>query len=40
MIFQEVDLESLERRLLVEREQAGTAFVGQLVFGAWARRPE
>lgn len=35
----EVDVETLERRLIEERERAGTSYVGQLVFGAWARRP-
>jgi SAM-dependent methyltransferase len=36
---EEVDIETLEMRLIEERQQAGTSYVGQVVFGAWARRP-
>lgn len=36
---QEVDVETLERRLVAERQTAGTSYVNLLVFGAWARRP-
>jgi ubiquinone/menaquinone biosynthesis C-methylase UbiE len=35
----EVEVETLERRLLEEQTKAGTVYVGQVVFGAWARRP-
>jgi SAM-dependent methyltransferase len=35
---QEVDVETLERRLVEERQKAGTSYVGHLVFGAWAHR--
>jgi SAM-dependent methyltransferase len=37
---QEVDVDTLERRLLEELEKAGTTYIGEMVFGAWARRPE
>ena len=36
---QEVDVETLERRLIEEREKAATAYIGGMVFGAWAHRP-
>jgi len=35
----EVDLETLEERLVEERQKVGTAYLGQVVFGAWAHRP-
>ena len=35
----EVDVDTLEQRLLAERRTANTAYVGQVAFGAWARRP-
>jgi SAM-dependent methyltransferase len=33
---QQVDVETLEQRLLDERAQAGATYIGELVFGAWA----
>jgi hypothetical protein len=36
---EEVDVDTLDRRLATEREQAGATYVGELVFGAWARKP-
>lgn len=35
----EVDVDTLEQRLIAERQNANTAYLGQMVFGAWARRP-
>ena len=35
----DVDVETLERRLVEERQKAGTSYIGQVVFGAWAHRP-
>jgi ubiquinone/menaquinone biosynthesis C-methylase UbiE len=35
----EVDVETLEMRLLEERQKASSTYVGNIVFGAWARRP-
>lgn len=35
----EVDVDTLEQRLIAERVAANTAYIGQVVFGAWARRP-
>jgi len=35
----DVDVETLEERLVEERRKVGTAYLGQVVFGAWARRP-
>lgn len=34
----EVDVDTLEERLLAERRTANSTYVGMLVFGAWARR--
>lgn len=36
---EEVDVESLEMRLLEERRKVRGVYVGHVVFGAWARRP-
>lgn len=35
----EVDIESLERRLDHERAASGATYVGDTMFGAWARKP-
>lgn len=35
----EIDIETLESRLLEEREKAKTTYIGELIFGAWARKP-
>jgi 2-polyprenyl-3-methyl-5-hydroxy-6-metoxy-1,4-benzoquinol methylase len=35
----EVDVETLEERLLEERKKAGTAYLGHVMFGAWGHRP-
>jgi ubiquinone/menaquinone biosynthesis C-methylase UbiE len=35
----EVDVETLEMRLLEERQKASSTYVGNVVFGAWARLP-
>lgn len=37
---EEIDVETLDRRLQEERETTGASFIGELVFGAWARKPE
>lgn len=36
---QEVDVETLENRLVEERQKTGASYVGQVVFAAWAHRP-
>ena len=36
----EVDVDTLEMRLAEELEKAGATYIGEMVFGAWARRPE
>lgn len=35
----EIDVDTLDRRLLEERERASATYVGDMVFGAWARKP-
>lgn len=35
----ELDIDTLERRLMDERRKAGVASIWELVFGAWARKP-
>jgi len=35
----EVDVDTLEQRLIAERTTANATYIGQLVFGAWARLP-
>lgn len=35
----EVDIDTLDRRLVEERERANTTYIGDMVFGAWARKP-
>ncbi len=37
---QEIDIETLDQRLTDERIKANTTFVWELVFGAWARKPD
>ena len=34
----EIDVETLEDRLVAEREEAQTTYIGELIFGAWARK--
>lgn len=36
---EEIDIETLERRLAEEHERAPAVFIGDMVFGAWARKP-
>jgi ubiquinone/menaquinone biosynthesis C-methylase UbiE len=36
---QELDVEALDQRLLEERQRANATFIGDMVFGAWARKP-
>ncbi len=35
----ELDVETLDRRLAAEREQAAATYIGDMVFGVWARKP-
>ena len=35
----EVDVATLDRRLIAERQQANATFVSDMVLGAWARKP-
>lgn len=35
---EEIDVETIEQRLREERETTGATYVGELVFGAWARK--
>jgi hypothetical protein len=35
----EIDVDTLERRLVEERERARATFIGDMLFGAWARKP-
>ena len=37
---QEIDVDTLDRRLADERVKADTTSIWELVFGAWARKPE
>jgi SAM-dependent methyltransferase len=37
---QEIDVDTLDQRMIDERVKADTTSVGELVFGAWARRPD
>lgn len=37
---QEIDIETLDQRLIDESTQTDTTFVWELVFGAWARKPK
>jgi hypothetical protein len=34
----ELDVATLDQRLLEERTAAGATYIGDLVFGAWARK--
>ena len=36
---EEVDVDTLDQRLIEEREKANAAYVGDMVFSAWARKP-
>ena len=35
----EVDVETLDKRLVEERVNANATYIGEMVFGAWARKP-
>ena len=35
---QEIDIDPLDQRMVDERVKADTTFVGELAFGAWARK--
>lgn len=35
----EIDVETLNQRLLEERTRANATYVGDMIFGAWARKP-
>lgn len=35
----EIDVDTLEQRLIDERARAGATYVGDMIFGAWARTP-
>ncbi len=37
---QDVDIETLEQRLTAERVEANAVYVSDMVFGAWARKPQ
>ncbi len=37
---QEIDVDTLDQRMFDERVKADTTSVGELVFGAWARKPD
>ncbi len=34
----EIDVDTLEQRLIAEREQAGASYIGDMLFGAWATK--
>lgn len=36
---EEIDVDTLDQRLLEERAQADATYIGDMVFGAWARKP-
>jgi hypothetical protein len=36
---EELDIDTLDRRLVEEREKANATYVGDMVFSAWARKP-
>ncbi|MBI3650748.1 MAG: methyltransferase domain-containing protein [Acidobacteria bacterium] len=36
---EEIDIDTLDQRLIEECENTGATFVGDMVFGAWARKP-
>ena len=36
---EEIDIDTLDARLAEERRAADATYVGELVFGAWARKP-
>jgi hypothetical protein len=36
---EEVDIDTLDRRLADELEKANATYIGGMVFGAWARKP-
>jgi SAM-dependent methyltransferase len=36
---EEIDVDTLDRRLVEELEKANATYIGDLVFGAWARKP-
>jgi ubiquinone/menaquinone biosynthesis C-methylase UbiE len=36
----EIDVDTLDQRLAAERRAANATYVGDMVFGAWARKPE
>jgi hypothetical protein len=36
----EIDIDTLDRRMVEERVKADTTSVWELVFGAWARKPD
>ena len=35
----EIDVETLDRRLIAERQAANATFISDMIFGAWARQP-
>jgi hypothetical protein len=37
---EEINVDTLDQRLLEERQKANATYVGDMVFGAWARKPE
>lgn len=36
---EEINVDTLDQRLVEERQRANAAYVGDMVFGAWARKP-
>jgi hypothetical protein len=36
---EEVHVDTIDQRLVEEREKANATYVGEMVFGAWARKP-
>jgi ubiquinone/menaquinone biosynthesis C-methylase UbiE len=36
----EIDVDTLDQRLAEERRKANATYIGEMVFGAWARKPE
>ena len=36
---QEIDADTIDQRLVEERAKANATYIGDMVFGAWARRP-
>jgi hypothetical protein len=36
---EEVNVDTLDERLIEERQKANATYVGDMVFGAWARKP-